>query len=214
MPAATPGPLLLFTFSLTTFLLYSYSQPILTVASPAPAISQSSGTDYIRSSCGATLYPKICYTSLSRYASAVQQSPGRLARVAINVSLSKALRMTAYLSNLTRQADFGGDHRAEAALQDCFSNMGDAVDEMRGSLKQLWQVGAAGLSTDSFQFQMSNVQTWMSAALTDEETCTDGFEDVADGAVKTEVCSRAADAKKFTSNALALVNAYAAAGTP
>ena len=212
MPAATPGPLLIFTFSLATFLLYS--QPTLTVASPGPAFSQSSGADYIRSSCGATLYPKICYTSLSRYASAVQQSPGRLARVAINVSLSKALRMTAYLSNLTRQADFGGDHRAEAAIQDCFSNMGDAVDEMRGSLKQLWQVGAAGLSTDSFQFQMSNVQTWMSAALTDEETCTDEFEDVADGAVKTEVCSRAADSKKFTSNALALVNAYAAAGTP
>jgi hypothetical protein len=54
----------------------------------------------------------------------------------------------------------------------------------------------------------------MSAALTDEETCTDGFEDVADGAVKTEVCNRVADAKKFTSNALALVNTFAAAGTP
>ena len=55
---------------------------------------------------------------------------------------------------------------------------------------------------------MSNVQTWMSAALTNEETCTDGFEDVADGAVKSEVCDRAENVKKLTSNALALVNCY------
>jgi len=212
MPSETPGPLLLFTFFLTTFLLYS--QPISTVASPDPAFSQSSGTDYIRSSCGATLYPEICYTSLSRYASAVKQSPSRLARVAIGVSLSRARRLAAYVSNLTRHEDFGGDHRATAALHDCLSNMGDAVYEMSGSLKQMRKVGAAGLSAESFQFQMSNVQTWMSAALTDEETCTDGFEDVADGAVKTEVCNRVADAKKFTSNALALVNTFAAAGTP
>lgn len=122
--------------------------------------------------------------------------------------------MAAYVSNLSRQSDFGANNRAAAALHDCFSNLGDAVDEIRGSLKQMRQVGAAGPSTESFQFQMGNVQTWMSAALTDEDTCTDGFEDVGDGEVKTEVCNRAADVKKLTSNALALVNSYAATGTP
>ncbi|CAK7326777.1 unnamed protein product [Dovyalis caffra] len=211
MPTQAQRPLLL-PFFLTTFLVYS--QPISTVASPEPAFSPSNGSDYIRSSCGATLYPEICYTSLSRYASAVQKKPGRLARVAIGVSLSRARRMAEYVSNLSRQSDFGADHRAAAALHDCFSNLGDAVDEIHGSLKQMRQIGAAGSSAESFLFQMSNVQTWMSAALTDEETCTDGFEDVGDGAVKTEVCNRAADVKKFTSNALALVNSYAATGTP
>ncbi|KAE8719259.1 21 kDa protein [Hibiscus syriacus] len=66
--------------------------------------------------------------------------------------------------------------------------------------------------SESFRFQMGNVQTWMSAALTDEETCTDGFEDVGDGPLKAAVCE-GGNVKKFTSNALALVNSYAENGT-
>ncbi|KAJ0094197.1 hypothetical protein Patl1_15487 [Pistacia atlantica] len=70
-------------------------------------------------------------------------------------------------------------------------------------------LGAAGSSKETLRFLMSNVQTWMSAALTDQETCTDGFDDVADGPVKADVVNRAAYVKKLTSNALALVNSYA-----
>ncbi|KDP38091.1 hypothetical protein JCGZ_04734 [Jatropha curcas] len=206
MNAKTQRPLL-FSIFFATFHL----QLVLTVAS---LDDRSNSADYIRTSCGATLYPEVCYSSLSRYSSAVQQSPGRLARVAIGVSLSRARHMSSFVSNLSRQADYGSDHRAAAALHDCLSNFGDAVEEIRGSLKQMRQLGAAGSSDEAFRFQMSNVQTWMSAALTDEETCTDGFDDVADGPLKSEVCDRAADVKKFTSNALALVNSYAAKGLP
>ncbi|KAK8698527.1 hypothetical protein V6N13_114639 [Hibiscus sabdariffa] len=38
----------------------------------------------------------------------------------------------------------------------------------------------------TFKFQMSNVQTWVSVALTNEETCLDGFEGV-DRKVKSDV---------------------------
>lgn len=179
-------------------------------AAEAPAADD----DFIRTSCNTTLYPNVCFTSLSRYANAVQQNPGQLARVAIAVSLSKVHRAATYVSNLTRDADYTADSRAVSALRDCFSNLGDAVDEIRGSLKQMRQIGAAGNGAGSFLFQMSNVQTWMSAALTDEETCTDGFQDVADCSVKTDVCDRVTAVKKFTSNALALVNSYANKGMP
>ena len=76
------------------------------------------------------------------------------------------------------------------------------------------QLGATRLGVESFGFQMSNVQTWMSAALTDEDTCTDGFEDVANGSLKSDVCDRVTKVHKITSNALALVNSYVAKGTP
>ncbi|OIW10071.1 hypothetical protein TanjilG_32811 [Lupinus angustifolius] len=171
-------------------------------------------TDFIRSSCNTTLYPDICFTSLSRYANAVQQNPGQLARVAISVTLSKVHRVASYVSNLTREADYSADTRAASAIHDCFTNLDDAVDQIRGSLKQIRQIGAVGAGAGSFLFQMSNVQTWMSAALTDEETCTDGFQDVDDCKVKTQVCDRVSNVKKFTSNALALVNSYANKGMP
>ncbi|XP_027340139.1 pectinesterase inhibitor 7 [Abrus precatorius] len=169
-------------------------------------------TDFILRNCNTTLYPDVCFKSLSRYANAVQQNPRQLARVAISVCLSKVHRTASYITNLTREADYSSNSRASMALHDCFSNLGDAVDEIRGSLKQMRQIGAAGAGSGSFLFQMSNVQTWMSAALTDEETCTDGFQDVADCPVKTDVCDRVTNVKQFTSIALALVNTYANKG--
>lgn len=185
----------------------------------APATATDGDADFIRTSCNTTLYPDVCYTSLSRYANAVQQNPGQLARIAIAVTLSKVHRTASYLTNLTRVTDYsaeGSSSLAAQALRDCFSNLDDAVDEIRGSLKQMRQIGAAGAGagTGSFLFQMSNVQTWMSAALTDEETCTDGFQDVAECPVKVDVCDRVTKVKKFTSNALALVNRYANKGMP
>jgi pectinesterase inhibitor-like protein len=178
--------------------------PIPTVGSSNPTATNT--TDFIRTSCTATLYPDLCYNSLSGYANAVQTDPARLARVAIAVSLSKTRYTARYLTNVTRRADYGADPRAASALHDCFSVFGDAIDQMRGSLKQMRQLGSGG---ESLLFQMSNVQTWMSAALTNEETCTDGFEDVADGDVKTDVSARVVKVKEVTSNALALVNSYA-----
>ncbi|XP_054795338.1 21 kDa protein-like [Prosopis cineraria] len=168
-----------------------------------------SATTFIRTSCNATLYPGLCYTSLSPYYNAIQQSSGKLARVAIALTLTKARHMASYLSTLSREADYSTNSRAASALRDCFTNLGDAVDEIRGSLKQMRQLAITGAGGEQFRFRMSNVQTWMSAALTDEDTCTDGFEDVPEDSVKKDVCDRMTYLKEFTSNALALVNSYA-----
>lgn len=199
---------LFFTAAFSTF------HPASTTGDESPTTGNDGDAEFIRSSCNSTLYPDICYTSLSRYANAVQQNPGQLARIAIAVSLSKVHRTASYISNLTRIADYSSNSRGALALHDCFSNLDDAVDEIRGSLKQMRQIGAAGAGGGSFLFQMSNVQTWMSAALTDEETCTDGFQDVPDCPMKEDISKRVTNVKKFTSNALALVNGYARKGMP
>lgn len=206
MPSQPSLRLLLVLLLLLATLFLSHQTPVPAAGSTAPA--PADGSDFIRASCNVTLYPDVCYATLVRYAASVHRDPARLARAAIAVSLARALRVAEYVSNISREADYGADRRAAAALHDCSENFGDAADEMRGSLKQMRQLGAAGSGEQSFRFQMSNVQTWMSAALTDEETCTDGFEDVADGPVKAGVCDRAGAVKKVTSNALALVNSY------
>ncbi|XP_061344960.1 21 kDa protein-like [Gastrolobium bilobum] len=169
--------------------------------------------DFIRTSCNTTLYPKVCYSSLSRHANDVQQNPSQLARVAIAVSLVKVQSTASYLSNLTLEAD---NSPAAKAVHDCFSKLDDAVDQIRDSLEQMRQIGSSGAGdgTSSFQFQMSNVQTWMSAAITNEETCMDGLNDVSEGPVKTDVSRRVTKVKKITSNALALANSYSNKGMP
>ncbi|KJU81240.1 hypothetical protein N619_00155, partial [Ectopseudomonas oleovorans] len=77
---------------------------------------------------------------------------------------------------------------------------GDAVDQIRRSLKQMRHLGGSG---ESLRFLLSNVQTYMSAALTNEDTCLEGFQDLASGPVKTDVCGRVAPVRQLTSNALA-----------
>ncbi|KAG6396748.1 hypothetical protein SASPL_142905 [Salvia splendens] len=170
---------------------------------PAPGPAEENAAEFIRTNCESTQYPKLCYQSLNGYANVVQQDPGRLAAVAIGVSLARATMMSVYVANLSRQAE--PEPRAASALRDCFSLFRDAVGQMRGSVKQMRQLVGGG---EELRFQMSNVQTWMSAALTNEDTCTDGFEGIADAALKADVCDRAVDVKEVTSNALALVNRF------
>ncbi|KAL8112283.1 hypothetical protein AgCh_019838 [Apium graveolens] len=175
-------------------------------AAPAPSISTTNNSEFIRTNCQTTLYPVLCYRSLSRHALKIQENPALLAQAAIGVSLNRAKRMTNYVSNLTQEADTGAtEPRAASALQDCFSVFGDAVEQIRDSLAQMLKLGGSG---ESLRFQMSNVQTYMSAALTNEDTCIDGFEEVNDGPMKKDVCDRTVKVKQVTSNALALVNSY------
>ncbi|CAM8954099.1 unnamed protein product [Rhodiola kirilowii] len=173
--------------------------------SPSPAAAAASA-DFIRTSCSsATLYPDLCYATLCRYAESVGNDRGLLAQAAIFVSLSRAKHVAAFVS---REAKSGSGSEAASALRDCVSSFGDAMDQMRGSLKQMKEIETAETAGGSLRFWVSNVQTWMSAALTNQDTCTDGFEGVDEGPLKAEVGRRVGVAKKVTSNALALINTY------
>ncbi|PSS04079.1 Pectinesterase inhibitor domain protein [Actinidia chinensis var. chinensis] len=99
--------------------------------------------------------------------------------------------------------------REYQALRDCVDNMGDTVDQLTRSIRELGRTGKS--AGQNFMWHMSNVQTWVSAALTDENTCVDGFAGHAmDGNVKTAIRRRVVSVAQVTSNALALVNRFAA----
>lgn len=99
--------------------------------------------------------------------------------------------------------------REKEALDDCLENFGDAGDQISESLAELKH-----LRRNTFEIQMSNVETWMSAALTNEDTCLDGFRDLnATGKVTTMVTGHVQYVCELISNALALVNRFAATGS-
>ncbi|KAK9143281.1 hypothetical protein Syun_012681 [Stephania yunnanensis] len=100
--------------------------------------------------------------------------------------------------------------RESQALKDCVDTMGDGVDRLAKSINELSRLGGR-VGGQSFLWHMSNVQTWVSAALTDDSTCVDGFAGHAlDGRVKAQIRSRVLNVAQVTSNALALVNRFAA----
>ncbi|EOY24453.1 hypothetical protein QUC31_008769 [Theobroma cacao] len=167
----------------------------------------SSPAAYIVASCKATRYPALCVQCLSGYASEIRQDEQHLARTALSVSLSKAQSAAAFVAKMTQVR--GIKPRERQAVKDCIENMGDGVDRLSKSVKELSHVGRA--VGQDFMWHMSNVQTWVSAALTDENTCLDGFAGrVMDGNIKTAIRRRVVNVAQVTSNALALVNRFAA----
>ncbi|KAK1387039.1 PMEI domain-containing protein [Heracleum sosnowskyi] len=197
--------------SLVSTALFFHLHVVVAIATPhniAPSPSNVAATNlfFIRNSCRTTLYPELCFKSLYRYAEYIQEDPALLARAAVGVSLNRAKRMANYVSNLSRKADDEvTEPRVASALRDCFSVFSDAVEQIRDSLQQMFLLDGKG---ESLRFQLSNVQTYMSAALTNEDTCTDGFEEISEGPMKKNVCVRSEKVMQLTSNALALVNNY------
>ncbi|KAG8476584.1 hypothetical protein CXB51_033480 [Gossypium anomalum] len=163
--------------------------------------------EYIVASCKATRYPALCVECLSGYANAIRKNEQHLAQTALSVSLSRAQSAAAYVAKMTHVR--GIKPRERQAVKDCIENMGDTVDRLSQSVKELSHMGRAG--GEGFMLHMSNVQTWVSAALTDENTCLDGFGGrVMDGNIKVAVRRRVVHVAQVTSNALALVNRFAA----
>ncbi|KAH6755690.1 Plant invertase/pectin methylesterase inhibitor superfamily protein [Perilla frutescens var. hirtella] len=132
----------------------------------------STSTEFIKTSCSATTYPTLCYSSLSSQASAIKQNPKLLASAALTVSLKTAVSTSADMVKLSHTA--GMTPREVSAMQDCVEELSDTVDQLRNSMAEMKQLKGGS----NFALLINDVQTWVSAALTDEDTCMDGFEKV------------------------------------
>nr|CAB3494229.1 unnamed protein product [Digitaria exilis] len=197
---------------------------VVVSARPSPSSSSSSSASvvsFIRSWCAGTEYPALCDATLAPYAATVGSSPARLSWAALTVTLGGARAATAAMKAMATAA--AGHHLtpvgAEAA-RDCVSMLGDAEDlleqavDAMASLAQQKGNAAAGSSSSGsrdVRFQVDSVQTWASAALTNDDMCVEGFkgEDAGGGGVLEAVRGHVAGVAHLTANALGIVNAMA-----
>ncbi|KAH0970844.1 hypothetical protein GBA52_023000 [Prunus armeniaca] len=187
-----------FLFSLLPLLLLLHSLPYSAAARKHnPHNNPINSSHLVRSSCSHASYPNLCIHSLSTYAGPAN-TPRDLAQAAVNVSLSRARRVSGYLAQLSNSDQ--GTKRERSALSDCIDLMSESVDELTRTLDELKHLHA-----ETFRFQMSNAQTWVSAALTDDDTCLDGFEEL-NVKVKADMKRKVTNAARVTSNALYLIN--------
>ncbi|KAK8656179.1 hypothetical protein V6N13_108736 [Hibiscus sabdariffa] len=170
------------------------------------ATSPVAASNFIKASCMGTKYPALCIQSLAAFAPSIQQSPRQLAETALSVSLDRARDTQAFVSKMKK---FRGLKKREyEAIQDCMEEMSEGVDRLSKSVQELKHMGE-GKGQD-FLWHVSNVETWASAALTDENTCFDGFAGKGmDGKIKASIRARVINVAQVTSNALSLVNQFA-----
>ncbi|KAI7751874.1 hypothetical protein M8C21_002601 [Ambrosia artemisiifolia] len=159
--------------------------------------------DFIRASCKTSLHPPLCVRCLASYADSIQHSDHHLAKAAVTVSLNDAKSAAAFVSKLARVS--GLKPIEYQAVKDCISTMTNSVVSLSQSVQEL--EGMDRTAGQDFEWHMSNVETWVSSALTNQNICSEGFG--VDGRVKDVVTKRMVYVSQVTSNALALVNRFA-----
>ncbi|KAJ4750841.1 Plant invertase/pectin methylesterase inhibitor superfamily protein [Rhynchospora pubera] len=185
-------------FSLLTSLLFTSSMAI--------ASYNQNPTSFIRSSCGRTLYPGLCYASLRPFAARVGTDSVLLSRFAMNVSASRLKPLSDKIFSLHHRASLAPSSSGgivTSAIKDCDGLISDASDLVKKSEKEL--AGLEEMVGREVTWRISNAQTWLSAAITDEGTCSDEFGN-GGGEEFERVRKKVKRAEQLTSNALALVN--------
>ncbi|XP_024960538.1 21 kDa protein-like [Cynara cardunculus var. scolymus] len=176
------------------------------LAGTATSAAVKPSSTFIKTSCATVTYPALCEQSLSPFAQTINRSPAELAHTALAVSLKHSQSTQAYLNKLKRFK--GLKPRERSAIGDCLEEVSDSLERVSKSIQELKNCDR--VKGQEFIWHMSNVQTWVSSALTDENTCMDGFGGRAmEGRIKTSVRAQITNVAHVTSNALALVNSFA-----
>lgn len=166
---------------------------------------------FIESQCEATLYSNLCIRYLSYYVNnfTTTLSHRKLAQIALKVSLGKAESTRAYVTEVAKELEVK-KAKYYQAIKDCLDQINDGVVQLSNCIKETEMIKENGGSSD-FPWHASNVQTWMSAALTDASMCIDGFSGRAiGGKTKALIKAKVLNLEQTTSVSLALFNRFAA----
>lgn len=187
-------------FLLAFFFLISYMQTAV-VAASTDKTSSNTYKIYILKSCNSTTYPNDCYNSLKPYYNKIKNDPLKLCKTSLKVALRTARNTSALVSSIKKQG--GLSSAEEGIVKDCIDAIGDSVDELKDSLDEMGNLG----SGSNLEFQIDNIKTWVSAAITDESTCTDGIDEgKVSKSVKNKIKKSVVNLARQTSNSLALIN--------
>lgn len=160
--------------------------------------------EFIRTSCNKTKYPSLCFNSLVAYAPTIQTSPIRLAEASLSVSLSYARDTSTMMTRLSKGK--GMSSREAEAMSDCMESLGDSVDEIQQSIKAMGH-----LSGKNLKLRVNDIQTWVSSALTDDNTCMDGFaSNGMKAGERSNIRSHIVKVAQLTSNALSIISGLTA----
>ncbi|KAG4170057.1 hypothetical protein ERO13_A12G122500v2 [Gossypium hirsutum] len=144
--------------------------------------------------CSATSYKEACQKSLN---SVNSTDPEQFISRSILVAEEAVMKFFNYSDSLIVKAK--NNSRTKMALDDCKDMMSYAVQSLQASYSE---VGNAQLH--SISDRVSDLRTWLSAVISYQESCLDGFE--SDEIMKENMTIGITDARELTSNALAIVS--------
>lgn len=155
--------------------------------------------DPIKTVCSVTQNPNSCFTSISSLkASPPQNDPELIFALSLQLAVNELTNLSSLPKTLISKSN---DPGTESALRDCANLFDDALSQLNNSVALVVVGSGKEILTDE---KIGDLKTWISGAMTDEETCLDGLEEMG-SAVTNEVREKMNKSKEYMSNSLAIL---------
>ncbi|KAM3703630.1 hypothetical protein ACJW31_04G111500 [Castanea mollissima] len=163
-----------------------------------PSSSSSNSAEHdtdsvIKAVCNVTHYPDSCFSSITSLSSQNLTDPEAIFKLSLRVSIAE---LSNFKNTMISNSNQG------AAFSDCQSQIEDAVSRLNDSVVAI-EVGPGGGKVLT-ETKIGDLQSWISAAMTDQETCLDGLEETGSTALD-EVKTKMKKSQEYTSNCLAIL---------
>ncbi|KAG4142777.1 hypothetical protein ERO13_D06G148700v2 [Gossypium hirsutum] len=168
---------------------------------PPPALTPAAS---LKAVCSVTQYPASCFSSISSIAPSNTTVPELLFKLSLKVAIDELSSLSHYPTKLKAETN---DIRLKSALQVCETMFDDALDRLNDSATSLEVGEGEKLLSDS---KISDLKTWLSTAITDQETCLDSLEELNatkhfNATVVEEMKAAMQNSTEYASNSLAIV---------
>lgn len=155
----------------------------------------STSTKAIKMMCAPTDYKNECESSLAKKVG--KDSASHDAKDLLQAAIAVVSDEVKNGFQGTSKFKGDGDPKVKGAIEDCKELFGYAKDEINSTLDHIKSHGVHDLSHKS-----DDLQNWLSAVMSYQQTCIDGFPE---GRVKSSMEEEMESANKMTSNALAII---------
>ncbi|XP_019193235.1 PREDICTED: pectinesterase-like [Ipomoea nil] len=155
----------------------------------------------VKSSCSSTLYPELCFSAIANGAGKKLSSQKDVIELSLNITIAAVEQNSAAIKKLIK-AGKNLTKREKTALQDCVEMVDETLDELHAAVEDLEQYP----TKKSLIRHADDLKTLVSSAITNQETCLDGFShDTADKHVRDALIDGQEHVEKMCSNALAMI---------
>ncbi|KAL8160559.1 hypothetical protein V2J09_002096 [Rumex salicifolius] len=156
--------------------------------------------------CGQTQYPTLCMESLEKFPGVeAADRKGDLVPVSMKVALG---RFREAVTQAAGMGDVDMDSYDQSAYGDCIDLMDDSLDMLNRSLAAVDAASPPAVdggyaSNKVVKGMAADVMTWLSAALTNQDTCTAGLLSASD-TIKVQMSAHLQNLTELVSNSLSI----------
>ncbi|KAM0032801.1 putative pectinesterase [Helianthus debilis subsp. tardiflorus] len=164
--------------------------------------SSSAAHAVVKSSCSSTFYPELCYSTITSHPQVTTKAKTQKDVIELTVKITESAVQKNYFQIKKLITRKGLTPRGIGALHNCLQMVSETLEELGKVTKDLEEYQ----TKKSLRQHANDLKTLMSSAITDQETCLDGFShDDADKKVRKELEKGQVKVEKMCSNALAMI---------